>query len=112
MIEWMRELFVYDIPWWLWTAPMAATGLAVFLFVNRSFGFRNALMAAGTFLAAAVVAMSYKRGRQHGWDDRRAKESRDAEELVNRIKRARHTARTRNADPERLRDDDGFKRKS
>lgn len=111
----MRDLLdmaLYGVPWWVWAIPVPAAALALFLFLSRSFGLRSAIYATGAFLMAFLTAHSFHKGRQRGWEDRVRKDERDAQELVNRIKRARDTANSRNADPERLREDDGFKRKS
>lgn len=106
------DFFAYSVPWWVWGLPVPAAALALYLFLSRSFGFRSAIMATGAFLSAFLVLASYQRGRQKGWNDRRAKEERDAKALVEKVKRARDAANARNADGRFLRDDDGYKRKS
>lgn len=108
MLDAAREWFGYDLPWWIWVAPSVGGAIALFLVASRLIGWRNALLAVAAYAVAAVAILSRLRGRQEGWEDRARKDARDAEKLVERIKKARDDARTRPAD--KLRDDDGFKR--
>lgn len=104
----LLDWFDFGLPWWVWTAPAVAGVVAIFIAVSRVFGVRNAIVAAAVAAAYAVSELSRKRGRQEGWKERIDREKRDAEEIVRRAESARNRAGA--ADPERLRDDDGFRR--
>lgn len=108
MLDRLAEFIGYQVPWYVWTAPTVAGAVALFIVTSRALGWRNAAAVVGGYLAAVAVVLSRLRGRQEGWEARVRKDTRDAEKLVERIKNARRDAATR--DPERLRDDDGFKR--
>lgn len=105
----MWDWLTYDVPWWVWAFPLAGGAAAGFISLSRVMGWRNALVAVVTATAAATASLSRLRGRQEGWKARVKKDTRDAEKLVEKIKRARRDSAAR--DPERLRDDDGYKRK-
>lgn len=108
MLDRLAETLSYGIPWWIWAAPTVAGAAGLFLAVSKVVGWRNAAVAVAGYLAVAVALLSRLRGRQEGWEARVKKDTRDAEKLVERIKKARRDAAARQ--PDRLRDDDGFKR--
>ncbi|MCQ9146067.1 hypothetical protein [Ochrobactrum sp. BTU2] len=103
------DFFGYDVPWWLWAFPATATLLTVFIFVSRTFGVRSAIIAAFAVGTSLLVALSYRRGKQHGWQERIKREKEYADHIAKRARAARDRSLT--ADPSRLRDDDGFKRR-
>lgn len=109
MMSALSDFFGYSVPWWLWAFPAIAALVATFTVVTRVFGIRNAIAAAVAVGSALVVALSYRRGKQHGWQERIQREKEDAEKISKRARSARNRALA--ADPAKLRDDDGFKRR-
>lgn len=108
MLDALREFGLYGIPWWLWSAPAAVGGVGIFLAVSRFLSWRTAMSTTLAFVAMAAIGLASARGRQAGWKDRIKKENRDADRLIKRANDARARARKRH--PDRLYDDDGFKR--
>lgn len=98
MIEWLT----YNIPVEIWVVGASA---AVF-FIWRYFGLRAALGAILGFL----VFIAQLRGRQQGWKERERKGNEDAQKAVRDARDARADSARINSDPERLRDNDGFRR--
>lgn len=90
---------------WL-MALIAAATLAGFVAVWRTFGLKPALAA----LAAGALIFARRSGERAGAATQAAKEKADADRNVQRASAARADADRRNADPGRLRDDDGFRR--
>lgn len=105
----LSDFFGYSVPWWLWAFPAIAALLAIFTVVSRVFGIRNAIAAAVAVGSAILVTLSYRRGKQHGWQERIQREKEYADHISKRARAARDRALA--ADPRRLRDDDGFKRR-
>lgn len=104
----MIEFILQTIPWWVWAFPVVAAGVPVVVVLSRVIGWRNALMVLPALWAATAIPLSRLRGRQEGWQARVQKDISDAERLVQRIKKARQ--RVRDLPPERLRDNDGYRR--
>ena len=104
MPDWLN----YSIPWWIWLFPSGGILAAAIFAVYRTFGLRAAISAAVAIGSALMLALSFQRGRQRGWQDRREREKSDAEKTIRKGLAARN--RVDGADPKRLRDDDGFKR--
>jgi hypothetical protein len=102
MIEAIVTFFTYVIPWWVWIA-VAAVGV---LLIWRALGFEWAV----AFLAACAVAIAHRRGEQRGWQKRGEQGERNVQRNVDKAKRAGAAADRRDADPARLRDDDGWRR--
>ncbi len=92
----------YSIPWWAWLF----IGATLALLVYRIWGLKAALAAA----TAALVATTYRKGQQTGWQDRQKKEQRDAERSITAANQARRDAARRDAEPGGLHKDDGWKR--
>jgi hypothetical protein len=105
----MSEWFTYSIPWWIWSAPLVGGAAVIVFTVIRFAGFRNGLIAAAGLGAVLLTSLSYWRGRQHGWRERGEKGVRDAKEFRSKADVARD--RVRDIPVDRLRDDDGFRRK-
>ena len=105
----MFEFLIYgfDNKFIFW--PMVTLMVGGFIFIMRYFGLRNALFAAGVFALGLLYALSNRQSRQKGWEDRKAKERKDVEDFKNRFGDTRDQFEL---DLDRLRDDDGFKRKS
>lgn len=72
----------------------------------RLFGLKGLLAAIGSL----GLLLIYRKGRNDGSTHQIEKERTDADSAVRESVQARHDAARRDADPERLRDDDGFKR--
>ncbi|MGR7993806.1 hypothetical protein [Xanthobacter sp. ZOL 2024] len=87
-------------------ALIAAATLAGFVAVWRTFGLKPALAA----LAAGALVFARRSGERTGAATQAAKEKADADRNVQRASAARADADRRNADPGRLRNDDGFRR--
>ncbi|MCL8385851.1 hypothetical protein [Xanthobacter aminoxidans] len=91
-----------------WTeALLAAAVLAASVLALRLLGLKGAL----AVLAAGAVAIAYRRGERSGAARQIQKDKANADRAVQRANEARADADRRNADPRRLRDDDGFKRR-
>ncbi|MFG1247600.1 hypothetical protein [Xanthobacter flavus] len=88
-------------------ALLAAAVLAAAVFAFRLLGLKGAL----AVLAAGAVAIAYRRGERRGAARQILKDKANADRAVQRANEARADADRRNADPRRLRDDDGFKRR-
>lgn len=80
--------------------------LAVVIAAWRFFGLKGAFAALG----AIALVLLYRKGRGDGQAEIEKKEAHRAEDVVQEAERARIDARVRDADPERLRVDDGFRR--
>lgn len=104
MITWLS----HSLPWWVWGAPSIALLAGLFIFVSRTFGIRNAIVAVAVIGSSMILKLTDHRGRQRGWDERIKQEKEDAQRVVDRAEKARRDAAA--APPERLRDDDGFRR--
>lgn len=104
----MLTFLSQTIPWWVWGAPSIAVLIGLFVFVSRTFGLRNALVAVAIAGSGTLLKLTDMRGRQKGWDSRVKKEKQDAERVVGRAEKAKRDAAA--VPPERLRDDDGFRR--
>ena len=103
LVEWIT----FGLPWWLWAFPAVLIAAAIFFAVSRVVGVRNAIAAASIVGSAMLLALSRHRGRQDGWAERIKQENDDAQQISERAEKARNRV---NTSPERLRDDDGFRR--
>ena len=111
MFDTILDFVSFDVPWWVWTAPSLAVGLAIYLMVARTFGFRASTYVAAAYGFLAVLALVDRRGKQRGWRLRAEREKRDGEEFMERLADRRARARDSIADdPTGLYDDDGFRR--
>ena len=107
----MFEFLSYSVPWWAWGIPSGLTLIGLFFIVTKYFGHRNAIYATAIYAFVALLALIDRRGRQKGWQAREEKGNKDAENIIKRVEAARHRTRTIIRDnPDRLRDDDGFRR--
>lgn len=109
MIEDALTALGYGVSWQFWLIPGAAVAVGGFFLVSRFFGVRNGVYAAILLGLISALKIVERRAQQRGWDDRIKKEKRDADAMVDRAERAGRTVL--DADPDRLRDDDGFKRR-
>lgn len=83
-----------------------AGGVAIVAVAWRLLGIRGAFAAVG-FLAAVLT---YREGRKDGRASQTTKDQSDAADAIHEAGAARVDAAVRDADPERLRDTDGFRR--
>lgn len=84
-----------------------AIAAAAFLYLAfRVFGTRGLIPAIGLLF----VALTYRKGRTDGSQTHIEKERANADHAVREADEARVRAGVRDADPDRLRDDDGFRR--
>lgn len=99
MIDWLLSL----IPWWGWLiAALAAFGV-IRIYTGS---WRLAAAAVLALLSLGKLGSAYRKG----WQDREQKGRKDALKETERAMRAADDADRRNADPRRVREDDGFKR--
>ena len=97
-MNWLIE----HIPFWaLFIAGVALTAVAW-----RLLGIKGT----GLTLAALAAMLLYREGRKDARSDQITKEQDDANQSVREAGAARIDAVVRDADPERLRDTDGFRR--
>lgn len=87
-------------------ALIAGVTLAGVVLALRLLGPKAAL----AVLTAGAIAFAYRRGERVGAVRQIEKDKADADRAVERARAARTDADRRNADPQRLRDDDGFRR--
>lgn len=110
MLDWLWHLIVYSIPWWVWAVLAVSIAIWVFIMIRLAVGPKTALVIVGSGLAAAAVAILTQRAAKSGYEDRGREEQKNAETTLDRAHDARADAAARDADPDRLRDDDGFRR--
>lgn len=85
--------------------------LAVFASAVVAVSFRYfGIKAAGLVAALSAIVGIYLIGRREGRADQSQEAAKDAVEIRNKASMARVESERVNADPERLRDDDGFRR--
>ncbi len=105
-VEWL----IYGAPWWLQAIGGAIFIVLVLIPLVRIVGLKNTLEI-GAIVGAVFGALVYgRRERQQGWKDAQSKGERDAQSAIDQASRARADADLSNADPGRLRDDDGYRR--
>lgn len=97
-MNWLIE----HVPFWV----LFLGGVALTLAAWRLLGIRGA----GAALAFIATVLLWRDGRKDGRQSQITKERRDADQVVRQADAARVDAAVRDADPERLREDDGFRR--
>lgn len=90
------------VPLWVWALLAIAACVVVF----RVFGWRQTLAAA----AAAGAFLLYAFGARQGRDAQIQKDIKDAQKAIDKARAARAAADRRNADPDRVFDNDGHRR--
>ena len=99
----MWQWILYTVPWWVW----AVLGLIVVGAVQYFWGWQKALAA----LSAVAAVVLLGRARQQGWEAKVKADLKAADKLIDRAVKARQKAEAEIAKhPDRLRDDDGFRR--
>ncbi|MFG1383257.1 hypothetical protein [Xanthobacter versatilis] len=105
-----EEWLIYGTDWRLQAAGGLVVLVGLALVLIRFFGWATALKIM-TAVGAVFAALAYgRRERQAGWEDAHAKGERDAQGALDQAGRARADADRRNAEPGRLRDNDGYRR--
>lgn len=96
---------------WQWPALFAA-GLLVAIAIPavRVLGLSTGLRISAAIGAVMVLLLHGRRQRQQGWQDAQKQGKRDADTAIERARDARADAGRRDADPDRLRSDDGWRR--
>lgn len=97
-MDWMLQ----NIPTVVW---LVVGGAAVFA-LHRYIGLRAAIVMA---ITTALIIMT-SRARKDGWQAREEKGRQDADKAIIEAEAARRESDRRSADPERLRQSDGFRR--
>lgn len=90
------------VPLWLWVLLAVAAALAVY----RIFGWKQTLAA----LVGIGAFLLYALGTRQGRDAQIRKDIKDAQKAIDKARAARAAADRRNADPDRVLDDDGYRR--
>lgn len=106
----MWEFLLYVIPWYVQVAVVALFVAVMFLVAVKIFGWervRRYLLPVAALLGAGALL---SRSRQAGWKDKAKRDMREADKLIDKSRETRKQAEKDNADPKRLRDDDGFRR--
>lgn len=98
----MMDWVVHSLPWWVWGIPIAAAVGLVFHLVGVKGGVA-AIIAGGLALFGA-------RQKQAGYRAAKEENERDAWEQVNNAENARAASYRDTDDPERLRENDGYRR--
>ena len=93
------------LPLWVWIALAALAAGAIAKFV-RVVGWRGALTAAVAVLSIGALGAA----RRKGWEDREKEGRSNVEKVLDQARAARDKSRVDNLDPDRLRDDDGYRR--
>ncbi len=93
---------IVTIPWYLWLAGGVFVTFTAYRYLGRS--------AAITAAVAAAAALLYSLGHKRAKEAAKTEELKDAIEVHTTGAEARATAERRDADPERLRESDGFRR--
>lgn len=111
MFEWLERIIgfvawvgAWVSPWvWFWFAMLL---LGVMLRFIRVFGWKGTLAMLVGVLAVAGLGVA----RRGGWEDREKEGAENVKRVVEEARKARERSRVDNADPDRLRDDDGYRR--
>jgi len=105
------NFLLYSVPWYAWLALAAVVAAALFLLAVRVFGWERVKpWVLPVFIAVGAGAL-LSRSRQQGWKDKVAADIKAADKLIEKAKKARTAAeREQREHPEKLRDDDGFRR--
>lgn len=99
----------FVIPWYLQVALIAVAVAAVFIALVQVFGWEKVRPFFMPAIAALAAVGLLSRARQQGYKAREDEDERIADDMVQRAEEAREAVRRE--PPERLREDDGFRRK-
>ena len=107
----MWEWFWFVLPWELKVGFLAVIVAALFIMAGATFGFDRVRRFILPAVALVVTFGLVNKFQKQGWEARAKKEMAIADKHIERARRARAAAERDNADPERLRADDGHKRR-
>lgn len=105
------NFLLYSVPWYVWTLLAAVIAAALFLLAVRAFGWER--VKGWVIPVASVIGLAalLQRAQQKGWQDKIKADMKAADQLIAQAKKARgKAAAEQHEHPERLRDDDGFRR--
>jgi len=106
VLDWL----IYTIPWQAWLVIGIAVIIVISIWASAVGGIKNALLIAGAAAVALTAGVISTKGRQQGRRDQQEKEQRNANATLDKAHRARADAGVVYDNPNRLRDDDGFRR--
>lgn len=93
------------LPTWVWIAIACLVAGMILRYV-RVVGWQGALASLVGILAIAGLGAA----RRGGWEDREKEGGENVKRVLEEARKAREQSRVDNADPDRLRDDDGYRR--
>jgi hypothetical protein len=106
----MWEWFWYVLPFELKLGLFAMIAAALFIIAGTAFGFDRVRRFILPAIAIVVTLGMVNKFQKQGWDAKAKKEMKIADKHIERARRARAAAEQANADPKKLREDDGFRR--
>lgn len=106
----MWEWFWYALPWEFKLGLFAVIAASILLMAVMIFGYERVRRFILPALGLVAVFGLWNKSQREGWLAREKKEMEIANKHIERARKARERADRDNADPERLRDDDGYKR--
>jgi len=106
----IRDLLIYDLPPWVLAIPGLAAAVFIFWFVHKRWGWKPALAAAGAVITASLLKLIYRKGQQQGRSETLERLEEETDNAVKTADEVRARMHRDNADPERLRDNDGWRR--
>lgn len=98
-------VFASWLPLWVWIALGCLVAGFLLRYV-RIVGWQGALASAVAIISIGALGAA----RRGGWEDREKKGGENVKRVVEEARRARERVRVDNTDPDRLRDDDGYRR--
>ena len=104
------DFLFYVVPWWAWLALALVVVAGLFLLAVRAFGWERVKSWVLPVLTVIGAGALLSRARQQGWQDKINRDLKAADQLIAKARKARDAENVRNQDPEKLREDDGFRR--
>lgn len=106
MLDWL----LYQVPYWVWAGLALLLYAAALYAASAIFGWQRVRPFALPIIAVLGAFAMLHRSRQQGWEDKVKKDLAAADKLLDRAARTRAKAEAEAAKPERLRENDGFRR--
>ena len=101
-MDWLFNAFFLWVPLWVWVL-LVVTACAIIL---KVFGWKQSLVAAASLGALLLYTFGVKQGAAA----KTKKDIRDAQRAIDKARTARAAADKRNADPDEVTKDDGYRR--